>query len=344
MNHPGRNLDRPLLGALLLLFAAPCVHAQSPDHVPNCPLTQDQRALLRHLSHQDERPPIIVDAVEFNGASHLSDSGLQKLVSELRETDRFSLSNWGDEATEMARFAWQDEGFFYAETEATTQGLRRDELGDHYKLTIRIKEGLKYRLRNIQFRSAAHRDVDADMPTLRRRVDPAASEPGSPEPEAVEAEATAPLDTFLVPPDRLRKLIQLRDGDIFLVGKVRDGLEAMKELYASNGYIDFTARPQTSVDEADQTILLTLELDAGDQYRMGVLEVLGAEPEMERLLRSTFQSRAIFNSQAVRDFFKANQGRLPPGGWERRVDLDRDKVLRTVNLRIDLRPCPDLGN
>ena len=286
----------------------------------------------------DEGRTVIVESVEIRGGRHLSESGMMKLLTKLQEPGRFSRSNWPDEAGEDARQAWQEEGYFTVVVHTKAQPESRDESRNHYSLIIEINEGAQYRLKGIRFENMYH---PGEIPTLRRRDEPDTGDPdASDEPDTPETDPGA----FLESPAELRTLIPLQDGDIFSTAKIRQGLVNLKDLYGSKGYIDFTAAPQTDVDLVNQTVSLLLELNSQERYRVGVVEILGGDSEMDRSLRSTLQAGAIFNSQAVDDFFRANQGSLSPGGPTRRVNLVRDTVLHTVNLQIDLRPCPDLGS
>jgi outer membrane protein assembly factor BamA len=48
---------------------------------------------------------------------------------------------------------------------------------------------------------------------------------------------------------KLRQVISLRERELFDVARVRKSFEALTKLYGSHGYIDFTAWPETQVDD-----------------------------------------------------------------------------------------------
>jgi outer membrane protein assembly factor BamA len=112
-------------------------------------------------------------------------------------------------------------------------------------LTVHLDEGLPYRLGDVRFRSS----------------DP-----------------TAPL---VFSNEELRKLIQLREGDLFSVEKIREALDAMKELYGSHGYIDFVVSPLTDIDDEPARVSLVMEVDQLKQSRVGKIEVFGLNPARE---------------------------------------------------------------
>ena len=57
------------------------------------------------------------------------------------------------------------------------------------------------------------------------------------------------VDGTAIPDAELQRVIPLRGGELFNVGLVRKGIEALTKLYGSHGYIDFTAVPDTEIDD-----------------------------------------------------------------------------------------------
>jgi outer membrane protein assembly factor BamA len=76
----------------------------------------------------------------------------------------------------------------------------------------------------------------------------------------------------------LRDLIPLRDGELFNVEKMRAGIKALRDLYGSKGYVNFTPIPDTFIDDEQHTIRVDFQLDEGEQYRVGKLTLSGIEP------------------------------------------------------------------
>lgn len=77
----------------------------------------------------------------------------------------------------------------------------------------------------------------------------------------------------------LRDLFPIQSGEIFSREKVAKGLEEIRRLYDSQGYINYTGMPGTNIDDASHIIDLELNVDEGKQYRVGVIDVLGVDPE-----------------------------------------------------------------
>lgn len=76
---------------------------------------------------------------------------------------------------------------------------------------------------------------------------------------------------------QLRQLFAIADGDLFDVEKIRQGLDQLRELYGSRGYINFVAVPNTKPDEDTGTVTLEMDCDEGKQFRFGELVVEGGE-------------------------------------------------------------------
>ena len=247
-----------------------------------------------------------IEEIKFEGQIHLSAIFLDKLIAGLKQHEFGSGSEWLNEIQEVPiRGAWQDNGYFKVMTTAESQLIDSDFTHLCFSVTVRVDEGMQYRLKDVSFRSS-----DPDTP-------------------------------LVFPPERLRRLILLQDGDIFSVDPIRNGLEALRKLYGAYGYIDLTVTPFMDVDDFTQTISLRLELDNQRQFRIGKAEVWGPNPEFESLLRSRFKPGDILNYQAVEDFLKENTSTLPADVSPSDVELRRNVKYGTVDLRFDFAACPD---
>jgi len=75
----------------------------------------------------------------------------------------------------------------------------------------------------------------------------------------------------------MRRLIPLQAGDVFDVGKVRKAFEAMRRLYQTKGYINYTPIPDEVFDETDKTVLFIVKVVEGKAFRFGPLKLSGVE-------------------------------------------------------------------
>lgn len=316
-------MRRCAIARFLLPFAffasvcSPPILAQIPPLLERClpypTLAQeieDMRAEVRAKLPPTPAPPrIIIKSVRLEGATNLPLSARKKLIASLKLREFDDESRWLDDVEIEIRATWQDHGYFNAAVKLDTSLVSEDSKRKRFSVTAQIDEGHQYRLGDMQF-------VSAD---------------GKP---------------LLFPQEQLRKLILLNAGDIFDVSKIRAGLDALKLLYGTKGYIDFTSSPTTKIDEARQVISLTWEFEAGLQYRLESIEVLGLSPQLETRLRSLLVVGEPLNSLRIDEFFKENKKSLPPDAnlWSA-VDISRKVRQATLSLRFDFRTsCSQLFN
>ena len=132
-------------------------------------------------------PKMIVDGVKFDTSAHLPDSAEEpEIISEIKQ-HMFDYGQEGlDEVVEvLIRSAWQDQGFCKVLASSQTQVVSSDSAYEHVVVTIHVDPGQQYRLGGVRFRSSDHDDHE----------------------------------TLAFPREELRKLLPLREGDIFNVAK-----------------------------------------------------------------------------------------------------------------------------
>jgi outer membrane protein insertion porin family len=85
--------------------------------------------------------------------------------------------------------------------------------------------------------------------------------------------------------DFLESLFPIKKGEIFSVAKVRKAIEDYTKLYGNYGFIDFTAVPDTEVDNATKTINLTFAFDQQKQFFVRRIEFSGNTGTRDRVIR-----------------------------------------------------------
>lgn len=139
---------------------------------------------------------------------------------------------------------------------------------------------------------------------------------------------------------KLRTQLELQEGDLFSVGKVREGVVNLTRLYGKLGYIDLTVEPQTYIDDDERRIDLTLILEVGTQYRVRSVTIRGFDGPIESRLRSRFESGQVFDRGAAHEFFSENRGVLPKDtSDENSVHIIRDSQHGEVDLIFEPRTC-----
>jgi hypothetical protein len=80
------------------------------------------------------------------------------------------------------------------------------------------------------------------------------------------------------PATQLRDLFSQREGDFFSPTKFSRGLDDLRKLYSTRGYVNMVANPVASIDESRHIIDLVLDVDDGGAYDFGRLYLEGVEP------------------------------------------------------------------
>jgi len=329
------------LGVIWSLVCWP-THAQTPSISERCSspsLPSDEKA---ELIGQKVFPKVVVDSVVFDGPNSLPSSIRDQLISEL-ESKEFSASNERlEEFNEIAvRGAWGDRGFFKMTSTVKAQIIRGNATEQHVSVTIHVDEGIQYRLKDIRFRKApedapwgnddsgASEDENArnGKPSLRKKV------------TFDDAEHLG-LAELAFPPEELRKRVPLSDGELFSTRQIREGLDALKQLYGSYGYFNFVATPLTEVDDGSGMISLIMELDEGRQFRVRKIEVQGLDPQTESALKWRIHQGDIFNFELFKEFFADNKDILPPGTSPENAELFKNEKNGTLDVRFRFPTCP----
>jgi outer membrane translocation and assembly module TamA len=165
---------------------------------------------------------------------------------------------------------------------------------------------------------------------------------GNPKPVTMEAEVDeGPLFrlnqiTFLeyhaFSAEKLRDAFPLKKGDVFARSKVASGLESLRKLYGTLGYLDMVCIPSTLFSTgADLQVTVT----EGKQYHMGKLEIVAEKELADRLLLAwKVDEGAVYDATYVDKFIEENRDLLPSGFSRQRVQLAKDCPAGVVGVRL----------
>ena len=143
----------------------------------------------------------------------------------------------------------------------------------------------------------------------------------------------------VIPSDELRQQFKIADGDIFNVEKIRQGLDDIRRLYASRGYINFTPVPNTEADEKSGFVTLTIDADEGNQFRLGGLLLDGEEPHAgdgAKLLEAwkPMEGKA-YDGEKIEEWWQLAATMLPPGSrMEQLLELKQDAQSHIVTAML----------
>ena len=141
------------------------------------------------------------------------------------------------------------------------------------------------------------------------------------------------------PSARLRNLFSLRRGDLFNATKIGKGLEDLRKLYATEGYVDCVATPEVVSDDLRHTVDLVIFMDEGRPYDFGKLYLEGLEgiePHAgagKALLNSwkTLEGKR-YNPLELHRWLLANQADWKMSSDSMRVVIDSESLA--VNVRL----------
>ena len=160
---------------------------------------------------------------------------------------------------------------------------------------------------------------------------------GNPKPVALEAEVSEGVQyklaeiTFVnahaFTPEKLREQFPLQKGDLFERSKVASGLDSLRKLYGTTGFLEWMAVPETKL-ASDGTANLNISIQEGPQYHMGKLDIV-ADKEVASRLRGEWKLAEgdVYDQTYIDQYLEANRSLLPVG-------FNRDNVQRSQN-------CPD---
>jgi outer membrane protein insertion porin family len=100
--------------------------------------------------------------------------------------------------------------------------------------------------------------------------------------------------------EALKSIFPLKQGDLFATGKVRKALENYKNAYGEYGFIDFTAEPETNLDDEKKIINLTMKFNEEKQYYVRRIDFSGNTTTRDKVIRRQLliDEGQLFNKRA----------------------------------------------
>lgn len=172
-----------------------------------------------------------------------------------------------DEDAERVRFFYQTKGYFKVLVDDPKTKIRDTKPGFPYigrhggkvvDITVPIDEGDRYRLGTITFTGAK---AINNMKALRAQF-------------------------------------PIKDGDIFNRESIAKGLENLRKAYGTLGFINFSAVPQTTIDEEKKLVSLSIDLDEGKAFMVRRIEFVGNTTTRDKVIRRelALEEGNVYNS------------------------------------------------
>jgi outer membrane protein assembly factor BamA len=258
-----------------------------------------------------EHPKVVIEEVELEG-SLLPEAAQEQLVSSLKEREWEEGSEWvADLEKTVVRGEYEgwpnreDQGYGGFSVGASWKPLWREPRLLHVQVTVNVSEGQPQRLDKIEFRW---------------------------------------VDDHLGPPlfdsSELRKLVPLKDGEIYSRDKYQAGLSAVAGVYKERGFIDCNIYQSLAVNDENHTVALVLEISQGQRYYWGNIRVIGLSPELETILRARLGKDSVVNPKLIADFYQEYKSLLPVGASPETVEGRRNEALAILDLTFDFSAVP----
>ena len=270
-----------------------------------------ETSAMAQVQSSVDRPKISIDVVELEG-TRLPKATQEQLVTSLKQREWEENSDWVADLETMVIRAesegWPDrenQGYLNFSVSASWKPLRREPGLLHVLVTVHVDEGQQKRLKKIEFR-----DVGGHL--------------GPP----------------VFDSNKLRKLIPLNDGEIYNRDKYHAGIDTVAATYKERGFIELTTNETLTVDDDNQTVTLVIDITEGKRFRWGNIQVIGLDPNIERILRARLPKDMPVNPKLIRDFYQEYKSSLPVGASPETVEWKRDPERATVDLTFDFSPPP----
>lgn len=177
---------------------------------------------------------------------------------------------------------------------------------------------------------------------------------GIPKPVALEGEVSEGPQfrlaqvTFVnnheFPSEKLRTQFSLKKGDLVERAKIACGLDGLRKLYGTRGYLDYVAIPETQFG-SNATMNLTISFEEGPQYHMGKLDIV-AEKEVAGRLRMLWKLAEgdAYDYTYIDEYLTTARDLLPSNFGKANVLITQNCPETSVQVRLLVDPAQDTSH
>jgi outer membrane protein assembly factor BamA len=138
------------------------------------------------------------------------------------------------------------------------------------------------------------------------------------------------------PAERLRELIRLQPGQPANAVKLEKDLEEIKRLYGSRGYMAARIASTPELNETDTTAKYLFQVQEGDVYKMGDLEVRGLDSKTTERMATAWKLREgdTYDAQYPNKFLETAFSMLPGDEWNLTVHESVEEKEKVVDVSL----------
>lgn len=149
------------------------------------------------------------------------------------------------------------------------------------------------------------------------------------------------IENHAFPAEELRQQFPLKTGALSERDKIASGLESLRRLYGTRGYLDFIAIPESQFG-SNATLNLNITIQEGPQYHMGKLDIV-ADREVSGRLRPEWKLAEgdVWDQSYINQYLQANHDLLPLGFSKANVQTVQNCPEATIEVRLVIDPAED---
>lgn len=143
------------------------------------------------------------------------------------------------------------------------------------------------------------------------------------------------------PSEELRRQFQLKKGALSERDKIASGLESLRKLYSTRGYLDYVGIPETELG-SNATMNLNIAIEEGSQYHMGKLEIVADKGPAARLrLAWKLAEGDVYDNTYIDEYLTTHSDLLPANFSQANVQKILNCPDGLVHVRLIVDPAQD---
>ncbi|MGA8153964.1 MAG: POTRA domain-containing protein [Terriglobales bacterium] len=140
------------------------------------------------------------------------------------------------------------------------------------------------------------------------------------------------------PEDALHSAFHLQTGEVANAIELEKGLENIRQLYGTRGYMGASVKAEAQIEDAQSTVAYVVSVVEGDVYKMGEVEIRGLDSKTTAGLQTdwTLRTGDIYDASYVGRFVEQAYKKL--GDWHVSVHESLDPHDKTVDVTVRFDP------